>query len=140
MKKLLFIGLFFFGFVWIVKAGEPTSNTGFYPESNYITTHTGSTTVSSGTVTTIAAKIGYRKVFIQFLPTAAQYGTSVYLKFNGGTSNMTTEGYAIKFTSSTTEVGTKVHNFEWEGNQAITMQRENGVSGTIDTRYTQKEK
>ena len=77
-------------------------------DSNYVISHS-TVNVSSNTPVTVAggtygglrisAVTGYRKVKIQFLPTALQDGVSVFYTLNGSTANIYTIGYVVRIST-----------------------------------------
>jgi hypothetical protein len=142
MKYNLLFAFLLIGVVFFVKIGtaaEPMWQTRAQ-DGEYAFTHP-TISISSSAVTSISAKQGYQKVYLQFEPSLAQMqaGTSVYIRLDGSTSNMS-NGYIVKFTTDTTTTQAKVYNETFETNSSIKLQLPAGTSGTLNARYTSKEK
>lgn len=126
MKKALFVSAFI-SIAWIgeLKAIEPVSVIPWLPESTY-TISQSTISVSSTSVTTIAAVSGYRSVHLSNLLNTS---TTLYYRIDGSTVSIGTVGYPIA-------PGDKDHAIETNG--VISLQLAVGSSVGVFTKTIRK--
>jgi hypothetical protein len=116
MKKFLF-ALFLCGLVRAAYAMDPVTVRMGQPDSTWEISQS-TITVSSATVTTIAAVTGYRVVHISNL---ASSGTTIYYRIDGSTASIPTVGFPIAPTERDHAI---------ESNAVISLQLTSGAPGT----------